>query len=597
MLFLRIVILSLIGLSWGNADPLPPPPDKPTPLYPKEDLRPGMIGETYTVLQGNEIVPVKTIILGVHKGALGPGLDLIICKLDDPKTSLTEAVHGMSGSPLYIDGKLVGALSHRIATFEKDGHCGFTPIQDMLLVRDLMDARSLSPSQPPAPGLPDQLPLSTESAIDSSFQPLDSPIFVSGISPKLFRKFLQRIHPDSAAESQLVVDAGGVSAPPTDPTAPDAATVKAGSPIALLFMSGDIHMGGTGTCTWREGDKVLAFGHPMEETGSCAFPMAEATVITTIPSYEYPYKLSNVGPIVGTIFQDRASAIAGVIGKLPEMATYEVTRTSNNQPEATLKGQFITDPNRLFELTGSALLAGLEQSEQNTQKNTLSVTGQLVLANHPPLNLTGFYSGQGGEPILDLALRALTPVAKIVALKQETITAQSLTLHLDRSEAIHVWSIDSIQTDAKIYDPGATVKISVRLKNDYNAFQTREISLPLPPSLQSTKLILRVSGAEDLDQVDLQPQIDSAQTVDDLINLYNSRRATNHLYAQLVAPAKGVIVNGVALPDLPDSVSSLLTDPRASEHPSPITEQIVLEKSTEIPGYLRDSSQLIVHIR
>ncbi|HEY8965958.1 MAG TPA: sporulation protein SpoOM, partial [Candidatus Methylacidiphilales bacterium] len=291
--------------------PLAAPAQVPTPtrLIPTSEIKPGMHGVSYTVLQGSEIVPLDTEILGVAENALGPGYDLIIGKLVDPKSALVEAVHGMSGSPLYIDGRLAGALSRRLTQFEKDGHCGFTPIADMLRVEG-PDGKGTFASRA-AKGEASEPPFSVEGLLrgqiagavaSPGFAALGVPLSVTGLSAELTGKVLKSFGME--ASGWIPVSGGSRS---------EARLAKAelqpGSPVSAVLMTGDLAAAGTGTLTWRDGDRVLAFGHPMLGVGRSAWGLAPAEIITTIPSYLYPHKLANTGPVVGTIVQDRLSAV------------------------------------------------------------------------------------------------------------------------------------------------------------------------------------------------------------------------------------------------------------------------------------------------
>ncbi|MCS7009709.1 MAG: hypothetical protein NZL93_07210, partial [Chthoniobacterales bacterium] len=322
------------------------------------------------------------------------------------------------GSPLYIEGKLAGALSRRIALFEKDGHCGFTPIQDMLTVNQMIQPSQTFLSNPalqfrklPSRFITRNIPAQKTKLhrinhtrppdslhfLSQQIQPLAIPLTYSGLSPRSAELLLSRF-PLPIADGNFIPIPAAASRPhsssPSNPLS-DPSLLKPGSPVSAVLMTGDIQIGGTGTLTWREGDRILGFGHPMFAFGETEFPMANAEIISTIPSYFRPYKLSNIGPPLGIILQDRLSAIAGLIGPSPQLATYTIHREHNNKPLPPLSGQFINHPQITPTLLAYAFAAALEGSDQTSSRIlTADITASLHLENLPTLDLSLFHSGQ-----------------------------------------------------------------------------------------------------------------------------------------------------------------------------------------------------------
>ncbi|MEZ5406295.1 MAG: SpoIVB peptidase S55 domain-containing protein [Verrucomicrobiia bacterium] len=347
-------------------------------IFPASQIKAGMKGTTYTVLQGTNVVPLETEILGVSEDYLGPGKDLIIAKLVDEKTKLTGAVHGMSGSPLYIDGKLVGALSRRIAMFEKDGHCGFTPIADMLTINQ--KAKNVKIASHPKRFFPGYSWLQN----DEKSGWLSVPLSMSGVSGYA-KKIIDKIWEGSG----FFMASGGGGRGQSQP----GAELLPGAPVSVALLTGDLHMAGTGTVTWRQGDQLLAFGHPMFGWGDVELPLCEAEIVSTVPSYEMPYKLANVRRTVGTLTQDRLSAVGGVVGPMPTLPRYRVTVQWENQQSKVYEGNFVSHelltPVILASLVGSVLL----ENDEASAKWSVALKGQLALKGHEPLNFDAFSSG------------------------------------------------------------------------------------------------------------------------------------------------------------------------------------------------------------
>lgn len=565
-------------------------------IMPVDQLRPGMQGITYTVLQGNEIVPIKTEILGVAQNSQGPGLDLIICRLIDEKTEVSGAVHGMSGSPLYVNGKLVGALSERIASFEKDGQCGFTPIADMMKVEDLTrpaPKQAQSGESIPMINFTAVLPHSADAGPGSGLSALAVPLSVCGVSSELFNHWLGRC----GLGDMFVTVPGGGSIQESDVAAIKAAAdIKPGSPLAAVFMTGDISLTGTGTCTWRDGNRVLAFGHPMFGFGASQLPMAGAQVVSTVPSFESPYKLTNTGPVIGTILQDRISAIAGEIGQAPPLASYTIERTHEGERLPDLKGTFAPHPLLTPMLIGTAMESALSHSLEKSRALSVHMTGTLTFEGHAPLKLDGIFSGEDNT-LPDLLATTLDPLEKLFGQTNEHLVAKNLHVSFDTKERMETWSVESVHTDSREVSPNGTIRVTVNLREEYGARTSQTFTVALPENVKSGTVSIRVGGAADLNDKSLSRDIDNASTVDEMISLFNSRRLQDRIYVQAVSPASGEVVDNHEMPALPDSVRSVMEGSNTSVASVALPEQVWLEMSAQLPGVVQGHQEVQVAVQ
>jgi hypothetical protein len=565
-------------------------------ILPVDQLRPGMHGLTYTVLKGNEIVALQTEILGVAKNSQGPGLDLIIGRLIDEKTELTGAVHGMSGSPLYVDGKLVGALSERIASFEKDGQCGFTPIADMLKVENLIKpptAQAKVEDPIPMMNFTALLPHSTENGSSSPMSALAVPLSVCGVQSDIFTHWLDRC---GLGSSMITVPGGGSIDASDLQTIKEVGDIRPGSPLAAVFMSGDICVTGTGTCTWRDGNRVLGFGHPMFGFGASQLPMAGAQVVTTVPSFESPYKLTNTGPIIGTIFQDRVSAIAGTIGSTPPLATYLIERTHEGDKLPDLKGTFAPHPLLTPMLIGTAMESALSHTLEKSRSLSVHMTGELTFVNHAPLKLDGIFSGEDNT-LPDLLADTLAPLEKLFGQTDERIVAQNLHVSFDTQDRMKTWSVESVHTDSREVEANGQILVTVELREAYGARTSQTFALTLPENIKSGTISIRVGGASELNQKGMDREMDNARTVDEMIQIFNARRLQDRLYVQAVSAASGEVVANEEMPALPSSVRSVMEGDNSSVASVPLPEQIWLEKSAQLPGVVNGKQEVQVAVR
>ncbi len=320
------------------------PPTDPG-FFPLSQVRAGMTGTAWTVFQGTTPEPMQVEILGILRGARGPGQDMILAQLHGAKPEYTGVVEGMSGSPVYIGGKLLGSLSYRIGQFTKEPIAGITPIEQMLEVRDI-PFRNLSVEEAhaafPAPAsslvasnsAADRDPLSPAAM---TFQPMDTPLVMSGFFPDAIRFWQQQtagtfLEPVAAGGSL----AGASSAPAPASVASTHPTLIPGSAVSMQLIRGDLEVAATCTVTWIDPRQLLACGHPVLGAGPVSLPMTTADVVTTLASPLNSFKIINTGVTVGAFTQDRESAIRGVFGAQAHMIPVHL---SIDSPGGTAQGQ------------------------------------------------------------------------------------------------------------------------------------------------------------------------------------------------------------------------------------------------------------------
>jgi len=559
-----------------------------------------MHGVVYTVLQGTTIEPLQVDILGVTENSIGPGHDMIVGKLVDPKTSLIETVHGMSGSPLYIDGKLAGALAYRLTSFEKDGHCGFTPIANMLEVDALPAGGPSEPSEAGASAANASGSLTAflggnglaalpgaDGAAKAAY--LDVPLSVNGLAPEALRGLLKNF---GLGGADVLPVAGG-----SDSEARLAhLELNPGSAVAAVLMSGDISMAGTGTLTWREGKRILAFGHPMMGIGRSAWGMAPAEIVTTIPSYYMPYKLSNTGPVVGAIIQDRISGISGVIGATPAMAPYHIERVHEGRTFPALNGTLSTEQTMTPLLADAAVAGAAAQVNQAGRTLFLRASGSLQLQGLPALRLDGVYSGEDLETTQAL-LSLLEPLRLLYAQDWVRPVATGLDLKLETAEQLRAWTVEDARLDARVYDPGAPVALTVSVRERYGRVEERHFAFNLPAGIKAGAVRLRIADGETLDHAALARAIPAFDDAAQLIDFLNRHRRQDALYVQVVTDAPGQVVADRELPALPPSVLGVMGNDNRGENPVALHEQVWYETSATLPGVVSGEETLQLDIR
>src|SRR5215475_4166054 len=326
-----------------------------TPQMPISDIRPGMVGIGRTVFSGTQVEEFRAHILGVIENVIGTQRNLILARLEGGPLATTGVIAGMSGSPVYIDGKLIGAVSYALGSFPKEPIAGITPIAEMT------DATSVISTRAPGSRVKVEFPLSRDGLLqafrkalnwnrpfadradDAQFvgstgvggvggreiatmlRPIATPLVMSGFEPDVASTL------GAAFQDQgFVPMAGGAGTHPGE--MPFDGPLKPGDAIGVTFVNGDLELGATGTVTHIDGDRVYAFGHPMYNLGPTEFPMTRAYVYTVLPSLASSMKLSSTGEVIGTFLQDRATTIAGRLGPGPRMIPVSVTLQRKDAP-------------------------------------------------------------------------------------------------------------------------------------------------------------------------------------------------------------------------------------------------------------------------
>src|SRR5262245_58142762 len=332
-----------------------------------DDIRPGMVGIGRTVFDGTRVEEFKVNILGVLENVIGPNRNLILAKLEGGPLAHTGVIAGMSGSPVYVDGKLIGAVSYALGSFSKEPIAGITPIREMTdsasftdvrpasarvrvdypLTRDNLVAafrKALNWNRPFADRAADVRMNGATAVADlgvgqigTLLRPIATPLVMSGFEPDLADLL------GNAFRDQGFVPTGGSAAGFHAGEKPYEGPLKPGDAIGVMLVGGDLMLGATGTVTHLDGDRVYAFGHPMYNLGPTEFPMTRAYVYTVLPSLFSSMKLSSTGDVIGTFVQDRATAIAGTLGPGPHMIPLSLTLEAERGSKRTFKFEIVND--------------------------------------------------------------------------------------------------------------------------------------------------------------------------------------------------------------------------------------------------------------
>jgi hypothetical protein len=548
------------------------------------DIRPGMVGIGHTVFDGTHVEEFKAHILGVLENVIGAQRNLILARLEGGPLANTGVIAGMSGSPVYIDGRLIGAVSYALGSFSKEPIAGITPIAEMTdattlnaprpagsrvhleypLTRENLTAafrKALNWNRPFA-DRPGDAQLSGVSAVASLgggqlgtlLRPIATPLVMSGFEPEIADLL------GSAFREQGFIPMGGNAAGFHAGEMPFEGPLKPGDGVGVMLVSGDLMLGATGTVTHIDGDRVYAFGHPMYNLGPTEFPMTRAYTYTVLPSLFSSMKLSSTGEIIGTVLQDRATAIAGRLGPGPRMLPVTLSLESNRRAARTFHFGVVNDP--LFGplMTYAGIQNTLGSYERQFEAVTLSVRGTAKVKNHDAIAFENLFSGEQASAAA--AAYIVAPITYLLGNDYEKVELEGVDVTISTTEAPKTATLERVWLD----DPRPRAGRQVPLKVMFRTYRGEEVVRTLPiaiPANASGSLSLLVSDGNRLGLAEQrEARTPLSRSVDQMIKSLNKGRRNNTLYVKLLGSDAGAVVNGELLSSLPPSVLGVLEGDR-----------------------------------
>jgi len=588
-----------------------PAPERPqigkVGIFKTSDLRPGMHATAWTVFAGTTPEPVPVEILGLWKNAWGPRQDVILAKMGGPAVR-TNVAGGMSGSPVYIDGKLVGAVALRLSVFSPDAICGITPAELMLEINDLDQSR------PAEARTPDKAAPRTQAAVPEGLLaqavaagaspnlprqpqmmiPIETPLMFSGFHDNVLRDF-------GPLFEQLGITAVAGGASSTSYTAKPAAgwqnSLRPGDPVAGVLVSGDMSITGLGTVTYNDGQRVLAFGHPFFNLGPVDMPMSKGEVVMTLASQFQPNKFANATEIVGALHQDRHSGIMGVLGQESDMipVTVKVRSFGDNNAvhsQKDLRFNVFVQQKWTPYLMMVTLFNSISELNEFKEEETYRLTGDVEMNHGPNLSLSTMQAsgelpmpapmvlaGWWGDKFNRLYMNAVNPPS----VKRVSVTVDLLP---ERRVATieNAWLAN---TEAR---PGDSIAGRVLLRPYRGESLERDFTLKIPAGLTKGEHRIMLSDADTINRMQtvaglVNHYIDLPETV----SLINQERSNNKLYVSLLEASPTAYYDDKTLPSLPASVLNVMQSGHGSNRslitsPDSASEQMSLPFDYVVTG-------------
>jgi hypothetical protein len=567
-------------------------------IMPVTQVRPGMTGVAYTIFSGDEREKMEVSVIGVLPNMFAPKTDIILVELKGPKVEHSGVVAGMSGSPVYIDGKLVGAIALKLGIFSKEAIAGVMPIEQMLE----MDKGPAAPSaDAAAPGgvLPStaglQIPLPAESARHLGISsgnfliPIETPLVISGAYPQMLARYT-----DQLSSLGMVAVGGGTVAP-----RPDDAQIQPGDMVGLALVRGDLSLAAGCTVTAIVQDRVFVCGHPLFASGPVSMPLLRGHVVTTLNSEFESTKIMTTGGEIGTVTQDRLTAVMGRLGPGPQMIPIDLSVVTPAQ-EKKFHFEIIQDRRLTPLLVGLVTYQGIVANTAYSEGTTLQLDGTMELKGHSPLKIQDLFAPTD-LPAPDgffVATAVQSDFAQIFTNPYEPPQVEKVNLRITTLPERRWAAIDSAWSEKSEAVPGETVRIKVLLRPYRGAPFIREVPIAVPPQATRGNLQVLVSDAEILNRMD-RPLGNAGQLsgLEELIKIRNLERHNSRLYVTLLQATPTLLVEDKKLPDVPPSAINVLNQRRSPGGAMLLGQSEVGEWSVEMNQVIWGQQYLTIHVK
>lgn len=565
-LCLGIGLFMAAALSFGQA-----PKAGKVEVFPLDQIKPGMKATAWTVFEGSEAEAVPIEIIGLWKNAWGPKQDIILAKMFG-KALRTGVAGGMSGSPVYIDGKLVGAVSLRISVFSPDAICGITPIDLMLEINQFDSSKPPDAKTPQSLAANRQLQVPENVLSGALMQPIETPLTFSGFNENTLRNF----GPAMQQMGLRPVMGGAAGANyETKPAKDWKTSLQPGQPIVGVLVSGDMNISGLGTVTYNDGQKVLGFGHPFFNMGPVDMPMAKGDILTVLSSSFQPNKVGNATEIVGALRQDRHSGIQGLLGEEAEtipvtLKVRNLAATGTAEKEKDFRFNVFVNQKWTPFLMTMTLFNAISGSNEFSDETTYKLSGKVELDGLPALNLGGMAT-VNDSPLPPAIAMASWWGDKFNRLYGNTLVNPKLkgvTATIDLIPERRAATIESAWIDKTEVDPGEEVSLKVFVQPYRGERLSRSLKIKIPTGLSKGEHRVVIVDADTLNRAPLVAgNANRFLELGQAVNLINQERDNTKLYAVITSQKPTVFLDDKSLTSLPGSVMNVLQSGRAATRP------------------------------
>jgi hypothetical protein len=569
-------------------------------IMPLDQIHEGMKGTALTVFQGVKPESMDVEVLGVLRNVNGPKGNIILIRLHGTKPEYTGVVAGMSGSPVYFDGKLAGALAFRIGEFSKEPIAGVTPIEEMLEINALdrrpaavraklpgADASNRPAAQTASPSVNSSLPATNYS---NYLKPIETPLVFNGFSDETLQRYASQF-----AEAGIVPVMGVGSS--SDRKQPE--PIEAGSAVSAVLVRGDMDIAATCTVTYVDPQRLLACGHPLLQFGEVDLPMTKATVLATLPSPMNAFKIVNTTETIGAFVQDRQNGIMGVPGRDSKMIPVTVAMHVQAEHGAATK-EFHYEILNNARLSPLAMMAtvfnALHGTNEYGEDITYRMNGVLSVKGYPDVTLRNMFAPQdNGQPAAASAAATIGDrFGRIYSNPLDVPDIQGVKLDFDLVRERRSARLEAARTDMTEARPGDQIMVETVIRPYRGERLVRQIPIRIPTSTSKGTLRILVSDGDTLDRMHRgTPMMNRGMGLAPMIALLNKERANDRVYVSLIESDPEAMVADKVMPTLPLSVMNVMENMRGTQDMVVLGESSVSEASTDSLDYVVSGAQML----
>jgi hypothetical protein len=563
---------------------------------PLSEVKKGMKGYGLTVFEGTKVEKFDVEILGVLQN-IGPEQNLILARVDSPTVRRAGIIAGMSGSPVMIDGKVIGALAYAWQ-FAKEPVAGITPIEEMLKLahRVAPAGASLADATPRMSGA-ELLQSLADRKTDAAFEKLLGTLTaqpasaVSGAKRIAMPMSLSSFAPETISRFAPHLDNLGFVAVPSGTASTSAAksnktTFEPGDPVGAVLLNGDFNVAASGTVTYVDGDKIYAFGHPFLDMGEISFPMATSEVVTVLPSLASSFKFSNTGQVVGALRQDRSAGILGVLGETAPMIPVELIMNGNQSYKVNIVRHSHLSPLILAMATDTVIA----NAQRAAGERTVMLDGEIKLEGFEPIKLREGWAGQQARQSIPAYLAVVAGYLMSNEFRAADIESVKVNLrHDDELKIAKLMEASLVQPDKGRIEPGDTVKVRTVLKPYRGEAFVETFDVRIPDDQPAGAAYLLVGSGSVMNAVDFTLVPPDPRTLEQVLAVIGRLRPSTDLTVGLYSNGEGAVTSGVYLPNLPPSMRAVVSADTSNAAQAPVKYHAAGHQARPL-GYIVDGA-------
>jgi len=570
--------------------------------FPLSQIQKGMHGYGLTVFEGTKLEKFDVEILGVLHN-IGPGQDLILAKINSPLVQRAGVIAGMSGSPVFIDGKVIGALAYSWQ-FAKEPVAGITPIEEMLKIAQV--GKSAGPAvaaATPRISASEFLTAIANQKTNDLFEKMINSLAaapastMSGVKPIAVPLSLSSFSTDTISRFSKYLDAMGFVAVPSGSvsngaisTAPGNGSFKPGDAVGAVLLNGDFNVAATGTVTHIEGNRVYAFGHPFLDMGEVSFPMAKSEIVSVMPSLASSFKFANTGEIVGAFEQDRSVGIMGTIGDKADMIPIDLTVEGAGPAQnyhVNIVRHSLLSP-LILAMAADSVVANAQRA---AGERTVLLDSEIKLKGfQEPIHLRDGWAGAQARQAIPAYLAVVAGYVMSNEFRDAEIERVRIVVRHDDQLKIARLVEAALETPTKgRISPGDTVKVRTVLKPYRGEAFVESFDVKIPDNQAPGSAYLLVGSGSLLNQVDFSLVPPDPRTLEQVIGVLKRLRPSTDLTVGLYSTGEGAVTAGVYLPNLPPSMRAVVSAD-TSNGPQSLVRYYAGEHLARPLGYIVDGA-------